>query len=121
MVVSGATRPEHAATALAVCQEQLHLLAQEGPTEQEIAIAKEQVERTHLLSAESLGFRSSLHGDCYLYGLPPLTTAEALRRLHAVTRDDLRRIAGEVVAFGPPAMCLVGPISEAGNLDQGVA
>lgn len=121
VVVSGATRPEFAATALAVCQEQLRLLAEEGPTEQELATAKAMLERTHLLGAESLGLRASVNADVQLYGLDFLTTDELLRRLHGVGGEDIQRIGRRVLEFGPPAMCLVGPLDEAGNLDEGAA
>lgn len=121
LVIAGATRPDRAATALAVCRDQLRLLAEEGPTEEELATAKAQLERSHLLGAESLGLRASVNADFQLYGLDFLTTEEILARLHRVTPGDVRRIARRVLEFGPPAMCLVGPLAEAGNLGEGAA
>lgn len=119
LVISGATRPEHAATALKVCREQLHLLASDGPTHEELATAKAQLERSHLLSVDSLGLRTSMNADIHLYGIDFLTTDQILKRLLAVDAEKVKNLARDVTNFGPPAMCLVGPLDKAGNLLEG--
>ncbi|MCC5875262.1 MAG: insulinase family protein [Candidatus Sumerlaeia bacterium] len=116
LIISGATRPEHASTALSVCREQLELMASDGPTEEELVTAKAQLERSHLLGIDSLGLRCSINADITLYGVDFQTTEEVLQRLYKVSPDDVRHLARQVVEYGPPAMCLVGPLAEAGNM-----
>jgi len=113
LTISGSTRPETAATAIEVCLEEVRKLAETGPTAEELATAKQQIERSHLLSLESLGLRTMVNGERELYATGHLTTEEVLARVAAVTPDEVTAIAREVVDFGEPALCLVGPVGKA--------
>lgn len=112
MMVSGSTRPETADMAVQICREEIRKLADAGPEGHELDTARQQLERSHLLSIESLGLRASINGERALYGLPFLTTDELLRRIASVTKEDVQTIAREVEDFGEPAMCVVGPLKK---------
>ncbi|MCC6548009.1 insulinase family protein [Candidatus Sumerlaeota bacterium] len=119
LMVSGSTRPETAAEAIEIGMDELRKLAADGPTASELNIAKRQLERSILLSLESNGVRAGVNGDRELYNMPHQTPEEVIALLEAVTIGEVQDVAREVVNFGQPAACLVGPLEQSPGL-QGV-
>ncbi len=116
--ISGSTRPEYATEALSVCIDQIEKLAKEGPTDREMEVAHRQIERTQILAYESLGFINTINAERELYRSEVLTPEEILERLAAVTRADVHAIAKEVVDYGEPASCCVGPLEKSSNIQS---
>jgi predicted Zn-dependent peptidase len=117
LMISGSTRPETATTAIELCLAELAKLAEEGPTAGELTTAKQQIERSHLLGMESIGFRAGVNGERELYGLAHETSEEVIRLVNAVTAAQVQEVAARVVGFGQPAVCLVGPLAAATGLE----
>lgn len=118
LMVSGSTRPETAALAMEICLREIQKIAADGPTERELVTAKQQLERSHLLSVESPGVRAGINGERELYGLPHQSSAEVLRLLDAVTLDEVRAVGRGVADYGAPSVCVVGPIKKAMGLEH---
>lgn len=114
LTINCGTRPEHAITAMAICRDEVAKLAKDGPTASELAVARLQLERNHLLAYESLGVRCTANAERELYGLEFLDTQAVLDRLRAVTAEDVQRVARAVHDFGEPALSIVGPLEAAG-------
>ncbi|MEO8376985.1 MAG: pitrilysin family protein, partial [Candidatus Sumerlaeota bacterium] len=117
LMVSGSTRPETAAQAIEIGFDEMRKLAATGPTGSELNIAKKQLERSILLSVESNGVRAGINGDRELYNLPHQSPEDVIALLEAVTLQDVQDIAREVMDFGQPAACLVGPLEQSPGLD----
>lgn len=118
LTISGSTRAEHATTAIEICLEEMRKLAEHPVSADELETARAQTERSHLLALESTSVRASLNGEREFYGIPHRSAEEVIISLGAVTPGDIQRIARQVVDFGVPAACLVGPLDEVAGLDR---
>lgn len=117
LMISGSTRAENAVEAVSICIEELRKLADTGPTGEEMETAKRQLERSHLLAMESLGVRVSVNAERELYGMEHMTSEQVVDRLYSVTTEEVTAIAKQVVSYGLPAACLVGPMKKVKGLD----
>jgi len=116
--IAGSTRPDTAALALQVCDEEVRKLAHDGLRPKELDTAIRQLERSHLLGMESLGLRNSLNGERLLHGIPYMTSDEVVARLHSITEAEVLAVAQQVVRSWPPAVCIVGPVRKAKGLQK---
>jgi predicted Zn-dependent peptidase len=89
------TRPDRVGEAVEVIGAELRRL-QEGVTEAELELARENVKGRTVLSMESTLTRMNRLGSSVLMGVPLLTVDEVLAAFDAVTRDDLAALAGEL-------------------------
>jgi predicted Zn-dependent peptidase len=112
--------PEKVDTVLSICREELARVAEHGVTAKELDLGKGQLKGTSVLGLEDSGARMArvakaelLHGE--LVGLD-----ELLRRVDAVTMDDIRALATELLS-GAPTLAVVGPFDDPSRFDGAVA
>jgi predicted Zn-dependent peptidase len=110
------TTPAQARIALELIDEQLDLVIAEGITADELERAKGAMRGGLALALEDANSRMVRLGRDELAGTPHLSVDERLAELEAVTLDDVRRVAGEVMT-GSRVMGAVGPFDE-GELDE---
>ncbi len=92
------TRPENVVTALDVVAGELERFRQDPASEAELARARENVKGRIVLGLESTTARMNRLGSSVLSDLPLLSVDEVIERLDAVTVEDLRELAGELLA-----------------------
>ena len=102
------TAPEHVAEVLDIVCSELDLLGREGITERELAIAKGNLRAETLLACEDSGARMSRIGAGLLLHGEILTVDEVLARVEAVTLEEVRTAAAELLA-SPRTLSVVGP------------
>ncbi len=118
LAISGSTRPESAAEAMTIALQQIDDLATTGPRDDEMEMAKRQLERATYLAEESTSYRAVVNGERELYQVEHMALEETLRRLEAVTSEEVLAIGRQVKNFGPPALCVVGPLEDAKGLEE---
>jgi predicted Zn-dependent peptidase len=118
--VAGGCLPAKLDPVLDVCREELARVAEQGITAREMELGKGQLKGSTVLGLEDSGARMArvakaemLHGE--LVGLE-----ELLRRVDAVTLDEVRALAAELLAAAP-TLAVVGPFDDAGRFDTAVA
>jgi len=105
------TAPEHVEEVLRIVNRELELLATEGVTERELAVAKGYLRAEMLLSGEDSGARMSRIGSSLLLHGEVLSVDEVLDRIEGVDRAQVREAAAQL-ADTPRAMSAVGPFDE---------
>jgi predicted Zn-dependent peptidase len=105
------TAPEHVSEVLDIVCSELDLLGREGITERELAIAKGNLRAETLLACEDSGARMSRIGAGLLLHGEILTVDEVLARVDAVTLEEVRTAAAELLA-APRTLSVVGPFDE---------
>ncbi len=111
LAVSVGTSPEHAHEVLGLLHGELDQLAAEGITPRELEVAKGHLRADLLLSLEDSGSRMSRIGSSLLLYDEVLASEDLLARIAAVTADEVRSVAGQVL-MGPRTLSVVGPFSE---------
>ncbi len=91
------TRPENVRTALRVVGDELDRFRADPATAEELDRAKENVKGRVLLGLESTTARMNRLGSSVLGGMPLLSVDEVEARIDAVTVDDLRALATELL------------------------
>jgi len=87
-------------------------LAADGVTEREWAVARGYLEGASLLGLEDAGGVMARLGNHLCARGEVIGVEDQLARLRAVTPDDVLRVAARVLG-APPAVCGVGPLTEA--------
>jgi predicted Zn-dependent peptidase len=107
-------------TVLEICREELARVAEHGVTAHELELGKGQLKGASVLGLEDSGARMArlakaelLHGE--LVGLE-----ELLRRVDAVSIDDVRMLAAELLQ-ADPTLAVVGPFDDRSRFDATVA
>ena len=90
------TRPDRVREAIEVIGTELRRLQEDGVSEAELELARENAKGRTVLSMESTLTRMNRLGSSVLMGVPLLTVDEVLAAFDAVTLDDLTALAGEV-------------------------
>jgi predicted Zn-dependent peptidase len=90
------TRPDRVREAMAVIGTELQRLQEDGVTEAELELARENVKGRTVLSMESTLTRMNRLGSSVLMGVPLLTVDEVLAAFDAVTLDDVVALAREL-------------------------
>jgi predicted Zn-dependent peptidase len=93
---------------LSLAREQLEDVASNGISEAELERAKGHMKGAMVLSLEDTSGRMSRLGKSEIAGGPILSMSQALTKVGAVTLDDARRVAAQVLS-GPMALTVVGP------------
>ncbi|WUH96778.1 insulinase family protein [Spirillospora sp. NBC_00431] len=104
-------QPAKAEEVLAICRDELHKAAGAGLTAEELERGKGQLRGAMVLGLEDTGSRMSRIGKSELVYESLLPVDEVLARIEAVTLDDVRAIATEVLA-GPQALTVIGPVGD---------
>lgn len=113
------TTPAQAGTALDLIIAELDEVVDSGITTEELDRAKGAMRGGLALAMEDANSRMVRLGRDELIAAPHYSVDERLARIDAVTLDDVRRVAAEVMT-GPRVIGAVGPFSE-GDLDSFVA
>jgi predicted Zn-dependent peptidase len=103
------TRPENLVEALAVVGSELTRLRELSATEEELTRAKENLKGRVVLALESTGARMNRLGSEVLAGSPLLSLDEVVRRIDAVTLEDLSRLVEELWAPERLSAAGIGP------------
>lgn len=91
------TRPDNVEKALKVIGDELSRAIEDPATDAELRRAKENVKGRIGLSLESTTARMNRLGSAVLADMPLLSLDEIIERLDAVTVEDLRALAGELL------------------------
>ncbi|MGP6156823.1 MAG: M16 family metallopeptidase [Vulcanimicrobiaceae bacterium] len=110
--ISAGTAPGNVQECVDVVFDQLAKIAELGPSDAEIALAKEHLKGSMTLSLESSSSRMIRLGRSEfnfgrLFGIE-----EVEARVDAVTRDEVQRLAGELFAPQNLGLCVLGPLDE---------
>jgi predicted Zn-dependent peptidase len=96
---------------LAVCREQLEQVAGKGVTDEEIERSKGQLRGSLVLGLEDTGSRMSRIGKAELVYGEVLPVEDVLARFEAVTADDVRDVAADVLRR-PLSLGIIGPFPD---------
>ena len=105
------TAPEHVDEVLRIVNGELELLATDGVTERELAVAKGYLRAELLLSGEDSGARMSRIGSSLLLHGEVLPVDEVLGRIDRVDLAQVLEVAGQL-AEAPRTLSAVGPFGE---------
>lgn len=109
------TTPAQTATALKLIEREIASIIADGITPEELERAKGSMRGGLALALEDANSRMVRLGRDELTGAPHYSVDERLALLEAVTLDDVRQVAADVMS-GPRVMGAVGPFA-AGDLD----
>jgi predicted Zn-dependent peptidase len=113
-------QPTKIDTVIGLCREGLTDVAERGITGEELARGKGQLRGGLVLGLEDNGSRMSrLAKGELVYGELP-SVGELLERIDAVTLDDVRAVASELLAAAP-AIAVVGPFADPSRFEPAVA
>jgi predicted Zn-dependent peptidase len=96
---------------LRVCRDQLDAAAEKGLTDDEIARAKGQLRGSLVLGLEDTGSQMTRIGKAELVHGDVLAVDELLARVEAVTADDVRDVAADVLRR-PLSLGIIGPFPD---------
>ncbi len=112
--------PAKADDVLAICQDEIAKVIASGLTDEELARGKGQLRGSIVLGLEDPSSRMSRLGKSEL-AYPNLEAVdEILTEIEAVTHDDVRGVAADVLAL-PKALAVVGPFDDADQFIAAVA
>jgi predicted Zn-dependent peptidase len=103
------TRPEWAERASDVIKAEMRELCSNGLTEEELADMKSQVKGQIVLSLEGTGSRLHRLAGTALYDEPYLSVDELMKRVEAVTHDDINALAAEYFDPDKQVVLRLGP------------
>ncbi|MFA1549971.1 M16 family metallopeptidase [Actinomadura chokoriensis] len=104
-------QPAKAEEVLSICRDELGKAAEECLTDEELERGKGQLRGAMVLGLEDTGSRMSRIGKSELVYESLLRVEEVLARIEAVTLDDVRAIAAEVLS-APQALTVIGPVGD---------
>jgi predicted Zn-dependent peptidase len=110
-VIYAGTTPSKAQEVLDIVEHELDAVAEKGITDQELDRAKEHLKGSTMLALEETSGRMSRLGKSELAHGEILSLDEVIERIDAVSADDCRRIAGEILDR-PRALAVIGPFEE---------
>jgi predicted Zn-dependent peptidase len=98
-------------TVLDVCLTQMQEVADHGLSDDEIARGKGQVRGATVLGQEDTGARMTRIAKSELHADPLLSIDSLLARVEAVTSDDIRTVARDLLT-APATLAVIGPFDE---------
>ena len=109
--VYAGTNPDAAAEVVAMILDEAKKLAQEGMTEDEFVMAREQLKSGYILGLESTSARMQSIGRRMLLMNATRTETEVIDRVNAIRHDDVNALMREILT-APHSMALVGKDAE---------
>ncbi|MEE1931054.1 pitrilysin family protein [Streptomyces sp. TRM 70351] len=115
-------RPGQVHDVLAICREELAKVAEHGLPEEEVRRAIGQLAGSTVLGLEDTGALMHRIGKSELCWGQQLSVDDLLARISAVTPDDVRAVAADVLGRRP-SLAVIGPLTDkqAARLDDAVA
>ncbi|MFE9256006.1 M16 family metallopeptidase [Streptomyces sp. NPDC006879] len=115
-------RPSQVHDVLRICRDELDQVASEGLTDEEISRAIGQLSGSTVLGLEDTGALMNRIGKSELCWGTQMSVDDMLAKISAVTPDDVRAVAREVLARRP-SLSVIGPLKDkqADRLHQAVA
>ncbi|GHB76397.1 putative zinc protease [Streptomyces cirratus] len=115
-------RPSQVHDVLRICRDELDKVASDGLTDEEIRRAVGQLSGSTVLGLEDTGAIMNRIGKSELCWGDQMSVDEMLGRIAAVTPDEVREVARDVLAQRP-SLAVIGPLKEkqAARLDEAVA
>jgi predicted Zn-dependent peptidase len=113
-------QPRKTDEVLSICRDQLAAVAERGITEEELVRGKGQLRGGLVLGLEDTGSRMSRIGKSELVYGELLGVEEILERVGAVTLDDVRSVAADVLCAAP-TLAVVGPFDADRDFSAAVA
>lgn len=105
--IYAAISPRNVKAVLAQIDEETSLLVRDGATQEEFDMAKAQLKGGFILGQESAYNRMNSMGSNMALMNRVITTDETIRRIEAVTPEDVRRVAAETLG-SPRSQAFVG-------------
>jgi predicted Zn-dependent peptidase len=118
-VYAGCT-PDRVDQVLELCGAELEKVVRAGITEEELRRGQGQLRGALVLGLEDTGSRMSRIGKAELVYGELLGVSELLARIDAVTLDDVRDVAADLLA-APPTLAVIGPFDESREFPAAVA
>ena len=113
-------QPRRTDEVIKICRDQLAAVAEHGIAAEELARGKGQLRGALVLGLEDTGSRMSRIGKSELMHGDLLTVGDILGRIAAVTLDDVRAVAADVLTAAPK-LAVVGPFADDRDFDGAVA
>ncbi|MDQ1710118.1 MAG: hypothetical protein QOG49_1503, partial [Frankiaceae bacterium] len=113
--------PAKAREVLKLCREQLDEITTSGITADELARGKGQLKGSMVLGLEDTGSRMSRLGKSELVHNEILTVDEVICRIDAVTLDDTRAVAADILADSTLGLAVIGPFDDDADFSAAVA
>ncbi|MCS0636488.1 insulinase family protein [Streptomyces sp. LP05-1] len=115
-------RPNQVHDVLGICRDELDRVAAEGLSDEEIARAIGQLKGSTVLGLEDTGALMNRIGKSELCWGEQMSVDDMLARIGAVTPDDVREVAGELLSRRP-SLSVIGPLKDkqADRLHRAVA
>jgi predicted Zn-dependent peptidase len=101
--------PKKVHQVLELCRTELAAVGYGGISQEELARGKGQMRGALVLGLEDTGSRMTRLGKSELVYGELMSVDEILRRIDAVTLDDVRAVARDVVATGTSSLAVIGP------------
>ncbi|OQA04616.1 MAG: Peptidase M16 inactive domain protein [bacterium ADurb.Bin374] len=106
------TSPDQLPKVLELISTEIERLASKGLSKIELEEAKQQLKGNTLIALESTTNRMNRLATGFLYGIEPQNPEDAIRPYLAVTQDDIRRAAAELLDRKKMAMTVISPASD---------
>ncbi|MFF0482392.1 M16 family metallopeptidase [Streptomyces sp. NPDC004435] len=115
-------RPSQVHDVLRICRDELDKVASDGLTDEEIARAVGQLSGSTVLGLEDTGALMNRIGKSELCWGTQMSVDDMLARIAAVTPDEVREVAGDVLTRRP-SLSVIGPLKDkqADRLHQAVS
>lgn len=115
-------RPSQVPDVLKICRDQLDQVVRHGLTDEEVRRAVGQLSGSTVLGLEDTGALMHRIGKSELCWGEQMTVDDMLARIAAVTPDDVRAVARDVLS-GRPSVSAIGPLTDrqAAHLHEAVA
>ncbi|WP_037572274.1 M16 family metallopeptidase [Phaeacidiphilus oryzae] len=105
-------QPGRAEEVLKICRDELERVVSDGIDEEELARAVGQIRGSTVLGMEDTGSLMSRVGKAELCHGSHLSVNELLDRISAVTADEVRSVAKDVLGAHRPSLSVIGPVDD---------
>lgn len=107
--VVGGTSPQYGREVIELCLDQLRLLREQPVSDEELAMAREQLVDAALMRMESTSQRMMHQAECLLHFGRLIALEETLEHFQRVTVADIQRVARRYLAPERFAVSVIGP------------
>lgn len=110
--IYSATNKNQVKELINVAMEEISSIIKEGPSANELEMAKEQMKGSYILGSESTGGRMSSLGRSLLLTREPKTPEKVIEKINAVTMDSMMQTVRDVLDTEKMAATFVGNVDE---------